>query len=109
MEVRPGLARADVTGDIDVEGDLTEGLRRAWRLARSHPGSGAAISLPGRMVAALRAVRLGAFGLPPRAPATEARRSGLLHTRRRDRAVIAHHHLSNDFHRLPLDDHMAHS
>jgi cyclopropane-fatty-acyl-phospholipid synthase len=34
-----GLARAYVTGDIDVEGDLTDGLRRAWRLSRSHPGA----------------------------------------------------------------------
>lgn len=36
--------------------------------------------------------------------------SGRLHTRRRDRAAIAHHYdLSNDFYRLLLDDHMAYS
>ncbi len=29
-----GLARAYVTGDIDVEGDLADGFRRAWRAAR---------------------------------------------------------------------------
>jgi cyclopropane-fatty-acyl-phospholipid synthase len=29
-----GLARAYVSGDLDVEGDLTEGLRRAFRAAR---------------------------------------------------------------------------
>jgi cyclopropane-fatty-acyl-phospholipid synthase len=105
-----GLARAYVTGDIDVDGDLIEGLRRAWRLARSHPGASAAIPLRARTAAALRAVRLGAVGLPPRAPASEARLSGRLHTRRRDRAVIAHHYdLSNDFYRLLLDDHMAYS
>jgi cyclopropane-fatty-acyl-phospholipid synthase len=103
-----GLARAYVTGDIDVEGDLTDGLRRAWRLARSRPG--VALSWPDTAVAALRAVRLGAVGLPPGAPASEARLSGRLHTRRRDRAVIAHHYdLSNDFYRLLLDDHMAYS
>jgi cyclopropane-fatty-acyl-phospholipid synthase len=103
-----GLARAYVTGDIDVDGDLTDGLRRAWRLARSRPG--VALSSRDRVVAALGAVRLGAIGLPPRAPASEARLSGRLHTRRRDRAVIAHHYdLSNDFYRLLLDDHMAYS
>jgi cyclopropane-fatty-acyl-phospholipid synthase len=105
-----GLARAYVAGDIDVEGDLTDGLRRAWRLARSRPGAGAPISRHGRAVAALRAVRLGALGLPPKAPASEARLSGRLHTRRCDGAVIAHHYdLSNDFYRLLLDDHMAYS
>jgi cyclopropane-fatty-acyl-phospholipid synthase len=103
-----GLARAYVTGDIDVEGDLTDGLRRAWQLARSHPA--AATSRRGRMMAALRAVPLGAVGPPPRTPASEARLSGRLHTLRRDRAVIAHHYdLSNDFYRLLLDDHMAYS
>jgi cyclopropane-fatty-acyl-phospholipid synthase len=30
-----GLARAYVSGDLDVDGDLTEGLRRAFRAARS--------------------------------------------------------------------------
>jgi cyclopropane-fatty-acyl-phospholipid synthase len=103
-----GLARAYVTGDIDVDGDLTDGLRRAWRLAQSRPG--VALSWRDRAVAALSAVRLGAVGLPPRAPASEARLSGRLHTRRRDRAVIANHYdLSNDFYRLLLDDHMAYS
>jgi cyclopropane-fatty-acyl-phospholipid synthase len=104
-----GLARAYVTGDIDVEGDLTDGLRRAWRLAQSHPGA-AALSPQGRAEAAWRALWLGAVGLPPKAPASEARLSGRLHTLRRDRAVIAHHYdLSNDFYRLLLDDHMAYS
>ncbi|MDT5139852.1 MAG: cyclopropane-fatty-acyl-phospholipid synthase [Mycobacterium sp.] len=91
-----GLARGYVTRDIDVEGDLADGLRRAWRLARAHPG--AAISARGCATAALHALRLGALGPPPRVPASEARLSGPLHTRRRDRAVIAHHYdLSNEF------------
>ncbi|MDF2825454.1 MAG: cyclopropane-fatty-acyl-phospholipid synthase, partial [Mycobacterium sp.] len=29
-----GLARAYVTGDLDVEGDLSEALRRSWQAAR---------------------------------------------------------------------------
>src|SRR6185369_689999 len=32
-----GLARAYVTGDIDVDGDLADGLRRAWRTGRERP------------------------------------------------------------------------
>jgi cyclopropane-fatty-acyl-phospholipid synthase len=104
------LARAYVTGDIDVEGDLTDGLRRAWQLARSRPDADAPNPLQGRAAAVLHALRLGALGLPPKAPASEARLSGRLHTRRRDRAVIAHHYdLSNDFYRLLLDEHMAYS
>jgi cyclopropane-fatty-acyl-phospholipid synthase len=97
-----------VTGDIDVEGDLIDGLRRAWTLARS--GAAGAVSLRGRARAAVRAARLGALGLPPAAPVTEARLAGRLHSRRRDSAAIAHHYdLSNDFYRLLLDDHMAYS
>ncbi|HET7075441.1 MAG TPA: cyclopropane-fatty-acyl-phospholipid synthase family protein [Mycobacterium sp.] len=103
-----GLARAYVTGDIDVEGDLTDGLRRAWRVSGSRRDD--TVSQRGWAVAALRAVGLGAVGLPPSPPASEARLSGRLHTLRRDRAAIAHHYdLSNDFYQLLLDDHMAYS
>ena len=55
-------------------------------------------------------MRLGIVGLPPRAPRSEAKVSGRLHSRSRDRAVIAHHYdLSNDFYSLILDEHMAYS
>lgn len=101
-------ARAYITGDLDVDGDLADGLRRAWTMARSQPV--AAVTARARMAAAVQAVRLGAIGLPRSAPASEARLSGRLHTRRRDRAVIAHHYdLSNEFYQLLLDDHMAYS
>ncbi len=64
----------------------------------------------GKANAVLTAVRLGAIGPPPRPPAAEARLTGRLHTRGRDRAAIAHHYdLSNDFYELLLDDHMAYS
>jgi cyclopropane-fatty-acyl-phospholipid synthase len=102
-----GLARAYVTGDIDVEGDMTEGFRRAWAAA---PKSRPAISLRDKARAAASAVRLGAVGLPPRPPGSEARLTGRLHTRGRDRAAISHHYdLSNEFYELLLDDHMAYS
>jgi len=53
---------------------------------------------------------MGAIGPPPAPPSMEARLTGRLHTRGRDRAAIAHHYdLSNDFYRLLLDEHMAYS
>ncbi|HEY9417404.1 MAG TPA: cyclopropane-fatty-acyl-phospholipid synthase family protein, partial [Pseudonocardia sp.] len=55
-------------------------------------------------------LRLGAIGPRPRPPASEARLSGGLHTRRRDRAAISHHYdLSNDFYEFLLDPQMAYS
>jgi cyclopropane-fatty-acyl-phospholipid synthase len=102
-----GLARAYVTGDIDVDGDLADGFRRAWAMAVRPP---APTGWRGKPSAMLAATRLGAVGLPPKPPVSEARLSGRLHTRRRDRAAIAHHYdLSNDFYRLLLDEHMAYS
>lgn len=101
-----GLARAYVTGDLDVEGDLAEGLSRFWRLGthRTRP-------TPAQWLEIVRlAAAVGAIGPRPAVPAAEARLSGRLHSRRRDRSAIAHHYdLSNDFYRLLLDPHMAYS
>ena len=56
------------------------------------------------------ATRLGALGPPPKRPVSEARLTGRLHTRNRDKAAIAHHYdVSNEFYELLLDDHMAYS
>jgi cyclopropane-fatty-acyl-phospholipid synthase len=100
-----GLARAYVSGDLDVEGDLAEGLSRFWRLGskvRPKPADWLDI--------ARLAARLGVIGLRPQPPVAEARLSGKLHTRGRDRAAIAHHYdLSNSFYQLLLDPHMAYS
>jgi cyclopropane-fatty-acyl-phospholipid synthase len=103
-----GLARAYVAGDLDVEGDLADGLRRVWAFAnergRVHVGARE------RLAALGDAARLGVFGPPPRPPAAEARVHGRLHSRARDRAVISHHYdLSNDFYALVLDESMAYS
>ncbi|KDN16911.1 SAM-dependent methyltransferase [Amycolatopsis rifamycinica] len=105
-----GLARAYVTGDLDVEGDLADGFRRIWALTRSgelnrvKPG-------PREWAEAVRlAARLGVAGLPPKPPAEEARLSGKLHSLLRDRSAIAHHYdLSNAFYQLLLDESMAYS
>jgi len=103
-----GLARAFVAGELEVDGDVAEGLSRFWTLAKDHarPRFGRA-----EVLAATRlALRLGAVGPRPRPPASEARLDGRLHTRRRDRAAIAHHYdLSNDFYAFLLDPQMAYS
>jgi cyclopropane fatty-acyl-phospholipid synthase-like methyltransferase/DUF1365 family protein len=105
-----GLARAYVSGDLDVEGDLTEGFRQVWQVARTRPAPAAPAAPSARLRAAATAVRLGALGLPPAPPAAEARLSGRRHSRGRDRAAIAHHYdLSNDFYELLLDETMAYS
>ncbi|MET0234169.1 MAG: cyclopropane-fatty-acyl-phospholipid synthase family protein [Kibdelosporangium sp.] len=100
-----GLARAYVTGDLDVEGDLADGLSRFWRLGRK------ARPKPGDWLDIVRlAAKLGVIGPRPRPPIAEARLGGKLHTRSRDRAAIAHHYdLSNAFYKLLLDPHMAYS
>jgi cyclopropane-fatty-acyl-phospholipid synthase len=103
-----GLAQAYVTGELDVDGDLLDGLRRVWQATRAghtrRPG-------PGELLRALRlAGDLGVLGLPPAPPASQARLRGRLHSPSRDRDAIAHHYdLSNDFYSLILDPHMAYS
>lgn len=110
-----GVARAYVQGDLDIEGDLAEGLRTMWAAVRDaraaddkagRPTIGPGLALR----AAALAVRIGALGRRPAAPAAESHLSGELHSRERDRAAISHHYdLSNDFYELILDPQMAYS
>jgi len=102
-----GLVRAFVAGDLDIEGDLTDALRRAWALA-GHSRPRLSPTDLARTVGT--AARLGMLGPRPRPPAAEARPAGPLHSQRRDRAVIAHHYdLGNDFYQQMLDPAMAYS
>jgi cyclopropane-fatty-acyl-phospholipid synthase len=105
-----GLARAFVAGELDVEGDIADGLSRFWKLARAQNLGAVQLTLADKLDAAKLAARLGILGPRPKPPASEARLSGGLHTRRRDRAAIAHHYdLSNDFYEFLLDPQMAYS
>ncbi|MGW2022353.1 class I SAM-dependent methyltransferase [Streptomyces decoyicus] len=106
-----GLAQAYIAGDLDIDGDLADGLSRVWRSVREH---GPAPGSPGpRQLArmAVTALRLGALGPRPPAPgAPQARLRGALHSTVRDRAAISHHYdLSNDWYALLLDESMAYS
>ncbi len=105
-----GLARAYVTGDLDVEGDLADGFRRIWSLTRTGELNRVKIGPRDWAGAVSLAARLGVAGPPPKPPAEEARLSGKLHSLRRDKSAIAHHYdLGNAFYQLLLDDSMAYS
>ncbi|EOD64137.1 SAM-dependent methyltransferase [Amycolatopsis vancoresmycina] len=105
-----GLARAYVTGDLDVEGDLADGFRRIWALTRTGELNRVDLKPRDWAEAVALAARLGVAGLPPKPPAEEARLSGKLHSLLRDRSAIAHHYdLGNAFYQLLLDESMAYS
>ncbi|WP_435125672.1 class I SAM-dependent methyltransferase [Actinacidiphila sp. bgisy144] len=105
-----GLAQAYITGEIDVEGDLADGLRAMWAAARERRLHAPRLGPGDLSRAAGTALLLGAAGPRPPVPASQARLRGGLHTKARDRAAISHHYdLSNDFYRLLLDETMAYS
>jgi cyclopropane-fatty-acyl-phospholipid synthase len=108
-----GIAQAYITGELDVPGgaaELADGLRRVWQHARAHQAGPITLTPRQRLAAALLAARLGAIGRRPTVPSSQARLTGALHTRARDRAAIAHHYdLSNEFYALILDPSMAYS
>jgi cyclopropane-fatty-acyl-phospholipid synthase len=105
-----GFAQAYITGELDVEGDITEGFRRVWKQARAQQLRGLTFSNRDKGRALITAARLGVIGRRPPVPASQATLSGELHSKNRDRAAIAHHYdLSNDFYSLILDETMAYS
>jgi cyclopropane-fatty-acyl-phospholipid synthase len=104
-----GLARAYVSGDLDIEGNLADGLRRVWAAAREKD---LRPTLSPRLVATTvrTLLRLKAIGPAPVPPAAEARTPGRLHSKSRDARAISHHYdLSNALYELLLDEHMAYS
>jgi cyclopropane-fatty-acyl-phospholipid synthase len=106
-----GLAQSYISGDLEVEGDLTEALRRVWRAGRETGMPPLTVGLADRVRAAALLARLGAIGPRPSEPAAPAARlGGRVHSRSRDRAAISHHYdLSNDFYERLLDSSMAYS
>jgi cyclopropane-fatty-acyl-phospholipid synthase len=102
-----GLARAYVSGDLDVEGDLTDGLRRVHATA---PRSGPFGLIKTGPAAVAAAARLGLFAPPPEPPRCELRVRGRRHSRARDQAVISgHYDVPSAFYQLILDPSMAYS
>jgi cyclopropane-fatty-acyl-phospholipid synthase len=106
-----GLARAVVSGDVELEGDL----RRLLRVLRDAAGvsSYGPRSRPkpkALLQGVVAAARTGALGPPPRPPAEEARVGGWRHSKRRDSAAVRHHYeVGNDFYQLVLGPAMTYS
>nr|WP_227870159.1 MULTISPECIES: cyclopropane-fatty-acyl-phospholipid synthase family protein [Streptomyces] len=104
-----GLARAYVTGDLEVPGDLRAGLSAALRTVRAQ-GTVPRSSLSDKAAALKTLARLGAVGPKPPVPSGEVRLRGAPHSRGRDRHAISHHYdLPPEFYALLLDPAMAYS
>jgi cyclopropane-fatty-acyl-phospholipid synthase len=102
-----GLARAYVSGDIDVDGDLYDALGRLAALIWRTPDGGG--GPPVRAVAG-DLVRFRALGPQPKPPPEEIAMIGARHSRRRDRQAISHHYdVGNDFYRIVLGESMVYS
>lgn len=97
-----GLARAYVTGDIDVEGDLDPLFELNMPPLRQ--------LLNANNLRSLLSV-VGASALKPLAPPSiEAKQRGVLHSRARDRQAISHHYdVSNRFYEMVLGPSMTYS
>ncbi|MEU1502983.1 cyclopropane-fatty-acyl-phospholipid synthase family protein [Streptomyces sp. NPDC005732] len=109
-----GLARAWVSGDLGVEGDLYTALDLVSGLIwdRGEDARGLAESLRDPEVrAAVRGlVRMAGTPLPPAPPREEVRRRRHLHTKRSDKRAISHHYdVGNDFYEIVLGPSMVYS
>ncbi|MEU3184321.1 cyclopropane-fatty-acyl-phospholipid synthase family protein [Streptomyces sp. NPDC006923] len=110
-----GLARAWVSGEIDVEGDLYAVLEQLagliWERGADAKDTVHPVRDPRMRAAALGLVQIAGPWPPPAPPAEEIRgRHGALHTKRRDKAAISHHYdVGNDFYELVLGPSMVYS
>ncbi len=98
-----GLARAFVTGALDVEGDLHDGVLGLVKAQQQ------------RHLSVTDKIELAkAFGVKnlrrPPIPPQEVRMRGLRHSKRRDSSAISHHYdVSNDFYAMVLGPSMAYT
>ncbi|MEU9334943.1 cyclopropane-fatty-acyl-phospholipid synthase family protein [Streptomyces sp. NPDC048290] len=109
-----GLARAWVSGDLTVEGDLYRALEllagQIWERDEDDRTLAQALRDPQVRTAVRGLVRLAGPALPPPPPHEEIRRPRHLHTRRTDRRAISHHYdVGNDFYELVLGPSMVYS
>ncbi len=105
-----GFARAYVSGDVVIEGDLLEAMGQLEEVA--DPGRGPSVHIGAQTTAAVAraVVRLGALGPPPRPPAEEISLVGRRHTVGRDARAVSHHYdVGNDFYELVLGPSMVYS
>jgi cyclopropane-fatty-acyl-phospholipid synthase len=98
-----GLGRAYVSGEIELDDiDAVLALLDSYTVPPLDRRS--------KVRLAAAAVRAGALGSVPRAPAVELRPRGRRHSRERDRRAVTHHYdVSNEFFRLVLGESMTYS
>lgn len=110
-----GFARAYVSGDVLIEGDLMVGLAALEGISDPQRGPGVMIDNAMRKALIGAVLRLGVVGPPPRPPTEEAKLGGLgrsrtRHSRTRDAEAIAHHYdVGNEFYELVLGPSMTYS
>jgi cyclopropane-fatty-acyl-phospholipid synthase len=107
-----GLARAYVSGDVEVQGDLYTALSTLAGEAfmDGQRGRGRLTLSPGEAIRLLR--QLGGLALlrRPPVPAQEVRLRGRVHSKDRDRQAISHHYdVSNQFYEWLLGPSMAYT
>jgi len=100
-----GLARAYVSGDLVLEGDIERVMTAGAKMY------GFDIPWRDKLEAIRIAASLGVIRVPPpRPPESEAVVGGRLHSLRRDRSAISHHYdVSNTFYRLILGPTLVYS
>lgn len=107
-----GFARAYVSGDIEIQGDLLAGMSILLHATDSADGLRARLKAETKDALVKTVLRLKVVGLPPNAPPEEARRlRRRRHDKRRDAAAAIRHHydVGNDFYRLVLGESMTYS
>ena len=97
-----GLARAYVSGDLEIIGSAYEAMRRLYPMDLTHITTGQKLAL---------ARTFAPFALKrPAPPPQEARLAGGRHSKRRDAEAIHHHYdVSNRFYRWVLGPSMAYT
>jgi cyclopropane-fatty-acyl-phospholipid synthase len=109
-----GFARAYVSGDVEIDGDLLAGLDALEQVAAPEDGPGVVVDTATKKAMVKAALRLGILGLPPKPPAEESqlggRRHSYRHSKDRDAHAIAHHYdVGNEFYEIVLGDSMTYS
>lgn len=109
-----GLARAYITGELTIEGDLEDALGRLFDVIHPAPGTAGPLALKRLLKTAPRALpdiaSLWGLGPLPQPPTVEAHLHGRRHSKNRDAAAIQHHYdVGNSFYRLLLGPSMTYS
>jgi len=105
-----GLARAYVSGDLEIEGDIFEALRAMGVGSRSDRDLNLRLKPATWLSLVTGAVSCGIIGPPVPPPPEEIKLGGRLHSKKRDAAAINHHYdVSNQFYRLVLGTTMTYS